>query len=325
MIQDAAHIATERLIKQYEKRIKKEYKQAAKELEEKFNDYCRRFNVKYDIKLKQLANNEITKAEFDRWVEGQLFIGTRWNEMRRTIAEDLLTTNEKARSMATGYQAEAYALNHDYATFLVEKGAMIDTSYTLYNRQTAERLMKNGQILPKMGRLVKEEIARGKAIQWQTGQIQSVVLQSVLQGESLPKVAKRISENLSTRNAAAAVRYARTAMTAAQNSGRLDAMRRAVSLGIKTGKQWIATPDDRTRDSHRQLDGEIVKVEEPFSNGLMFPGDPNGAAEEVWNCRCTMGSAYEGLDNDISDLTKRFSRLEDMDYETWKAGRKGRQ
>ena len=127
MIQDPAHIATERLIKQYEKRIKKEYKQAAKELEEKFNDYCRRFKVKYDIKLKQLANNEITKAEFDRWVEGQLFIGTRWNEMRRTIAEDLLTTNEKARSMATGYQAEAYALNHDYATFLVERGAMIDT------------------------------------------------------------------------------------------------------------------------------------------------------------------------------------------------------
>lgn len=325
MIQDPAHAATERLIKQYEKRIKKEYKQAAKELEEKFNDYCRRFSIKYEIKLKQLANKEITKAEFEYWVKGQLFIGTRWNEMQRTVAEDLLNTNAKARGMAFGYQAEAYALNHDYATFLVEKGSLVDTSYTLYNRQAAERMIRNERVLPKMSNLVKEEIARGKAIQWQKGQIQSVTLQSILQGESIPKTAKRIAENLSTRNAAAAVRYARTAMTEAENAGRQDAFIRATSLGIKTRKQWIATPDDRTRDSHRQLDGEIVDINDKFSNGLEYPGDPNGAAAEVWNCRCSMAPALDGFDNDISDQTKRFSRLGDMDYNTWKTGRKRRQ
>lgn len=43
----------------------------------------------------------------------------------------------------------------------------------------------------------------------------------------------------------------------------------------------------RTRESHRRVDGEIRELDEKFSNGLMFPGDPNGSAAEVVNCRCT--------------------------------------
>lgn len=317
---DPAHDETDKLIKKYERRAKKEYKQAQKELEEKVNDYFRRYKVKYDIKAKQVADGTLSKSDFEKWVKGQILIGERWQEMQQTIAEDLLKANAKARSMALGYQAEAYALNHNYATFLVEKDSLIDTSYTLYDRRTVERLMKNEQVLPKPGKLVKEEIARGEAIRWQKGQIQSVVLQGILQGESIPHLTKRLSDNLSTRNYAAAVRYARTAITGAENAGRLDALNRATSLGIETKKQWLATPDDRTRDSHREVDGEIVGVDEKFSNGLEYPGDPNGAPEEVWNCRCTMLPALDMMDNDISDLSERFSRLDDSnaDYFGWK-------
>lgn len=52
-------------------------------------------------------------------------------------------------------------------------------------------------------------------------------------------------------------------------------------------KQWDAALDSRTRDSHARLDGEIRELDEKFSNGLMFPGDPSGRPEEVINCRCT--------------------------------------
>lgn len=57
--------------------------------------------------------------------------------------------------------------------------------------------------------------------------------------------------------------------------------------GADVLKQWDATLDGRTRDSHRHVDGEIRELDEKFSNGLMFPGDPNGSAAEVVNCRCT--------------------------------------
>jgi hypothetical protein len=50
----------------------------------------------------------------------------------------------------------------------------------------------------------------------------------------------------------------------------------------------MATPDDRTRPTHIDIDGEEVDIDEPFSNDCMFPGDGNGPAEEVWCCRCSM-------------------------------------
>lgn len=57
-------------------------------------------------------------------------------------------------------------------------------------------------------------------------------------------------------------------------------------------KEWIAIHDPRTRLSHSNhggVDGEIRGLDEPFSNGLMFPGDPEGSARETIQCRCTMG------------------------------------
>jgi hypothetical protein len=44
--------------------------------------------------------------------------------------------------------------------------------------------------------------------------------------------------------------------------------------------------DGNTRDIHAMVDGDEVPFDRPFSNGLMFPGDPSGSAENVINCRC---------------------------------------
>lgn len=70
-------------------------------------------------------------------------------------------------------------------------------------------------------------------------------------------------------------------------SASFDAMKEAADV-IEIKKQWCATLDDRTRESHRMLDGELVDLDEEFSNGLMYPGDPNGDPEEVINCRCVL-------------------------------------
>lgn len=52
-------------------------------------------------------------------------------------------------------------------------------------------------------------------------------------------------------------------------------------------KEWIAIHDDRTRKTHSNhggVDGEIRGLDEPFSNGLQFPGDPEGSAKETIQC-----------------------------------------
>lgn len=54
---------------------------------------------------------------------------------------------------------------------------------------------------------------------------------------------------------------------------------------------WITARDEHVRGTHAALDGETVPIGEKFSNGLRFPGDPNGAAREIINCRCDTISA----------------------------------
>ena len=75
---------------------------------------------------------------------------------------------------------------------------------------------------------------------------------------------------------------------------------RAANYGILKGadkyeyeveKEWLAVNDNRTRRTHRHgsgVDGERRSPDGRFSNGLRFPGDPEGPADQVVNCRCVL-------------------------------------
>ena len=85
-----------------------------------------------------------------------------------------------------------------------------------------------------------------------------------------------------------AVRIARTEGHRVQMSASMNAADTAQKKGARIVKQWDATLDARTRDSHARADGEIRENNEKFSNGLLYPGDPSGSAAEVINCRCAL-------------------------------------
>lgn len=84
---------------------------------------------------------------------------------------------------------------------------------------------------------------------------------------------------------------ARTETANAQNFGKAAQIDEAEErLGIKVMKTWVAVQDERTREDHVAADGQTVPNDEQFMVGseqLDFPGDPNGSAETVINCRCT--------------------------------------
>lgn len=60
-------------------------------------------------------------------------------------------------------------------------------------------------------------------------------------------------------------------------------------IGIKT-KVWVwsAGIQGGVRDDHIAIDGEEQPIEQPFTNGLMYPHDPMGGAEDTINCECTV-------------------------------------
>jgi len=79
------------------------------------------------------------------------------------------------------------------------------------------------------------------------------------------------------------VMIARTETGGAANFGNREG---AAQTGMPLTKTWISSRDSRVRDSHDSLDGETRLFNEPYSNGLMYPGDQGGSAGEVINCRC---------------------------------------
>ena len=103
---------------------------------------------------------------------------------------------------------------------------------------------------------------------------------------SYADIARNIS-NVSKAPLSRAKTIARTEGHRIQQTSSRDAQFAAKKKGADVLKQWDAALDGRTRPSHARVDGEIRPLDEKFSNGLMFPGDPSGVAAEVVNCRCT--------------------------------------
>lgn len=315
---DLGHKETDEALGKLERRIKKVYVQAYEETEAKLQDYLSRFATKDKIKQEQLRAGKITQDEYNYWRKGQVMIGKRWQEMVNSLAADYTNANRLAMAMVGDLLPGVYALNHDYGTFQVEKGSMVDTSYTLYDRSTVERLIRdNPNLLPKA------KVNVPKDLRWNKQHVNNAVLQGILQGESNDKIASRL-QTVTGMNHAAAIRNARTMTTGAENAGRTDSYKRAAEMGIELEQEWLATLDGRTRDSHRALDGERIPLAKDkwhpakFSNGCRYPGDPEGPAWEVYNCRCTLVVAIKGIDQ--SDAP-RNSKLGGMSYEEWYGGK----
>lgn len=57
--------------------------------------------------------------------------------------------------------------------------------------------------------------------------------------------------------------------------------------GDRATKTWIVTSGN-PRPEHAAVDGETVGIDEDFSNGMAWPGDANGGADEVAGCTCDL-------------------------------------
>lgn len=147
------------------------------------------------------------------------------------------------------------------------------------------------------------------------------ISRGIAQGQSYSDIAKNIAVgmvgNYARMNGGAlynAMRITRTEAHRISQQAAYDALKKAKDNGADVVKQWDATLDKRTRPSHARVDGEIRELDEPFSNGLMKPGDPNGRAAEVINCRCQLlQRARCALDEDELDELKERAAYFELD------------
>lgn len=120
--------------------------------------------------------------------------------------------------------------------------------------------------------------------------IQRIVGDGLANGRSIDEVALDLRGLYAGFSAHRSWRIARTETVAASNYGSHQA---ALESGWANLKIWSTAKDERVRSLHRALEGERQPLEEPFSNGLQFPGDPAGSAKQVIHCRCAVLYDYD--------------------------------
>lgn len=152
--------------------------------------------------------------------------------------------------------------------------------------------------------------------------ITAQVSRGISTGMSYQDIARQLESytNIGYNNA---VRIARTEGHRIQVQSGMDACYKAKDKGADVVKQWDATLDGRTRKSHRKVDGEIREMDEKFSNGLRYPGDPAGGAAEVVNCRCALlQRARWALDEDelqtLQDRADFFGLDKEDDFDEFR-------
>ena len=273
---DTAHAKTDEKLEEMGKRLSAIYSRAEKEIQQTADEYFSRFAKQDEAKRKLLEQGKITEEEYTKWRKGKVMYGKRFTEMKEQCAKQLLNVNQTALAYVNGELPEVYAINYNALESAVD--GVGGYSFTLVDADTVRNLaVTDTSLLPY------KEIDPAKDIPWNMKKINAETLQGILQGESMDKIAKRMM-NVQEMNKTQAIRSARTIVTGAENKGRQDSYARAEADGIILQKEWIATNDSRTRHSHAALDGAIVDQDKKFDNGLMFPGDPNGRPEEVYNC-----------------------------------------
>lgn len=308
---DYADRYTDKKISEVERELKKTYRTAQKELKEKLADFNRKFAEKNRKIKKELESGLITKKEYQEWLTGQVFVRSQFEQNIRQVTAVMLDCNKQAINIVNNATLDVFAESYNYNAFKCESEMM--ASFSLYNAQSVARL-----ILGEPDLLPKYNIDKKKDYVWNGKAVNNIIRQGIIQGESVQQITDRLCVGLATKNDNKMRMFARTAIGSAEEAGRQQQMNDAAAMGIEVNKKWIATHDSRTRDSHRAMDGEEIPQDKPFSNGLMFPKDPEGAPAEVYNCRCRMVSIYPKYEDRSKKDWREDATIDGKSYKEWK-------
>ena len=296
---DKAHLATDELLGKMERRLRAIYTRASREIGEAWEAYLREAGTEIadlqkqyqeakkanDTELARQLGKSLQKAKRERTLMDE-----RYRELTRQTAEQLAHVNETATAYINNNLPEVYAMNYN-ATGEAFNG-IGGYSFTLTDADTVRNLVESDRSFLPM-----RDLDFSRDVAWNIEKMNAEVLQGILQGEPIDKIADRLAQVIGM-NLRSAISAARTMVTSAENKGRQDGFERAAAMGIILEREWIATSDGRTRDWHRELDGVTVGVDEPFENAIgkiMYPGDPSANGANVWNCRCTIAAKILGF------------------------------
>lgn len=210
--------------------------------------------------------------------------------------------------------------NYFRTAFLMEFEAQKKLGFGQLNPKVIEESFRN----PISGLTLKETLEKNR--DQVIYKVKQEITQGLVKGESYAKMAKRLTKTFEG-DAYKSRRVVRTEAHRAQQLGRLHSIEQAEKY-VETERVWDASLDGTTRESHRQLDGQVANEDGLFEiNGLTAeaPGMFGDPAEDI-NCRCTVRVQVSGRQPSV-----RRARNDDgstsvipwTNYEDWYENRIG--
>lgn len=285
-------------LEQLEERLTALYKNVALETQSEFYNFMEKYKKDYEVMLDKLNAEKITKAEFDLWCEKKMLKTTQYKEMLATLTNILVNTDVVAMAIIKGQLPFVVAQSYNFAQSLgfaaADKAGLSIGTFQVYNAWSVQKIIKdNPKLLPNVDIPLDE--------QWNHDKINTAITHSIIHGDSIPKVAKRLRE-VTNMDKNSAIRNARTSMTGAENLGRNESIKFMKKNGVPVQLMWSATHDSRTRDTHLLLDKTFQNEKGYFGEGILeklmkFPGDPEGLPQEIYNC--FVGDTNVCTDSDV--------------------------
>lgn len=269
-----------------------------------------------------------------QWRLNQYLRGIHYIQLQNKCADAIANAHELAISYTNDRIPAIYAANRMFSAFemdLISGGKYsANVDFALWDAATVRRLLKepDTNLMPNYPK--PKALQRNINMDWSKRQITAQITQSIIMGQSSARIRRELQKRIVSMSDASARRTVRTAVTAAENAGRLDTMEQATRLGIEYKKRWLCTKDKHTRESHRKLDGKIVGWNELFTSPLggkmSAPGDNRHGAKpaDLYNCRCRIVTV-DRTERDADDhqmrvrnpATGKTEVIKASDYSKW--------
>lgn len=247
-------------------RLKKAYRQAARDCREKIRELSMRADMEnLQSIIYQRQYQELLKKQIDRTLD-DLCSG-----------EFTAISEYIAHCYETGFLGVLYDL----------QGQGVPLMFPMNVDEAARAVQVDSRLSEPMYRRLGEDTRKLKK------SIRAELSRGIANGSSWNKIAACISTGMNSPFRAAynnSVRIARTEGHRVQNEAAFQCQQQAKARGADILKIWDATLDGKTRPHHIELDGQAKEVDEPFEvagKKAMYPGGFGDASEDC-NCRCVL-------------------------------------
>jgi hypothetical protein len=268
--------------------------QTKRQIQKNYNDALAKIvkdNRQYFQTVKDVQSGKIpppagikTEAQKEAWKRGYLNRYVKKTDVISNMAEEMQNAGLKTRKNVENAMNKLFGLNNKVAIDTMNAKNVLTPKTTT---QIKTILDKNLSIFDK-GALKSLENAT-----LANKRLRREMANSIIAGDDDKKMIQRIKKitGMAERDAKRVLVTERTRVEGM--SQQLTAAEYHKKTGVKPKKRWICTFHN-SRDSHKDVHNTVVEYDDVFANGLEYPGDPAGSAEETINCGCRMEVFVDG-------------------------------